>query len=49
MNKVWMECNPIVGIFYRRADNSQHLYPEFVEAGLSILIFSGNDDAVVPW
>lgn len=38
-----------INIFYNSADNSNHLYKEFVEAGLDILIFSGNSDAVVAW
>lgn len=39
----------LINIFYNRGADSNTLYKEFVDAGLDILIFSGNTDGVVPW
>lgn len=43
----WKECNHDIHRIYQRAYDSTHLYPKLFEAGLRILIFSGNTDAVI--
>lgn len=44
----WKMCNMKINLKYKAASNSTYLYPEFFDAGLDVLIFSGNTDAAVP-
>ena len=41
----WRSCSGLVGGNYKKELNSTHLYKDFFEAGLKILIYSGNADA----
>jgi hypothetical protein len=45
----WSPCNTLVNILYRKANDSTHLYPNFLQSGYQILIYNGNTDAVVPF
>jgi carboxypeptidase C (cathepsin A) len=45
----WSMCSDEVGNRYKTSDKaSVHLYPGLIEAGLKILIYSGDTDAAVP-
>ena len=43
----WSICNSKVLDHYNKGDQSTHLYKDFFEAGLKILIYSGNADSVI--
>eukprot|EP00335_Anophryoides_haemophila_P000212 CAMPEP_0204821360 /NCGR_PEP_ID=MMETSP1018-20131115/10136_1 /ASSEMBLY_ACC=CAM_ASM_000518 /TAXON_ID=46462 /ORGANISM="Anophryoides haemophila, Strain AH6" /LENGTH=72 /DNA_ID=CAMNT_0051927763 /DNA_START=1041 /DNA_END=1259 /DNA_ORIENTATION=+ len=45
----WDMCNLEINAAYKHGKPSIELYPEFIKAGLDIMIFSGNDDSMVPW
>lgn len=48
-NFEWAPCNNKVNLLFQRANDSTHLYPNFLSSGYQILIYSGNTDAVVPY
>ena len=45
----WTPCNSLIGIYYHKDLTTIPLFDSFKEAGLKILLFSGNIDAQVSY
>ena len=46
---VWEQCSNYINQNYHSANDSTHLYPNFLRTGYQMLIYSGNADAAVPF
>jgi serine carboxypeptidase-like clade 2 len=46
---VWSSCNDVVGDTFKKDLTTIPLFPKFKQAGLKILLYSGNVDAQVSY